>query len=136
MHELYPLFNPFCFLPFPFFSLNTQLKKKKNKQKRKAKKNFALGSSISILLKYTFSKILNYNQANLKQLCNRGTISQVTFQDITNKNRLCMKSPTPEAQCAEDVFQMFFKCNTLFLQLTLQMIYQSQPEHDATFEKS
>ena len=36
-----------------------------------------------------------------------------------------MKSPTPEALCAEDVFQMFFKCNALFLQLTLHTIYQS-----------
>ena len=33
--------------------------------------------------------------------CNRGTL-----QDITNKNRHCMKSPTPETQCAEGIFQM------------------------------
>ena len=32
--------------------------------------------------------------------CNRGTL-----QDITNKNRHCMKSPTPETQCAEGIFQ-------------------------------
>ena len=29
-----------------------------------------------------------------------------TLQDITNKNRHCMKSPTSETQCAEGIFQM------------------------------
>ena len=38
-----------------------------------------------------------------------------------------MKSPTHQAQCAEGIFQ----CSTLFL---LQMIYQSQAEHDTIFE--
>ena len=40
-----------------------------------------------------------------------------TLQFITNKNRHCMKSPTPETQCAESIF----KCNTLFVLLTLQI---------------
>ena len=56
----------------------------------------------------------------------------VTFQDITKKNKRCMKSVTPEAQYAEVSFQ----CNTLFVLLTLQVIYQGQAEHDATFENS
>ena len=47
----------------------------------------------------TFSKSLTYNQANLKELCNRSTL-----QDITNKNRHCMKYQT--SQCAEGIFQM------------------------------
>ena len=56
----------------------------------------------------------------------------VTFQDITKKNKRCMKSVTPEAQYAEVSFQ----CNTLFALLTLQVIYQGQAEHDKTFENS
>ena len=43
-----------------------------------------------------------------------------------------MKYPTPVAQCAKDIFQMQY----LFLLLTLQIIYQSQAEHEATFENS
>ena len=56
----------------------------------------------------------------------------VTFQDITKKNKRCMKSVTSEAQYAEVSFQ----CNTLFVLLTLQVIYQGQAEHDKTFENS
>ena len=58
------------------------------------------------LCKCTFSKSLTYNLAILKERCNRGINLQVTFQNITNKNRLYMKSPSPEAQCAENVFRM------------------------------
>ena len=41
------------------------------------------------LYKCTFSKRLTYNQANLKQLHNQGTL-----QDITNKKRHYVKPPT------------------------------------------
>ena len=34
------------------------------------------------------------------------------------------------------VQRVFFKCNTLFVMLTLQIKYQGQAEHDAIFEKS
>ena len=43
-----------------------------------------------------------------KKLRNLGINIQVTFQDITNKNRRCMKTPTTEAQ------RVIFKYNTLF----------------------
>ena len=39
-----------------------------------------------------------------------------------------MKSPTPETQ------SVFFKSNTLFVLLTLQIIYQGQANHNTTFE--
>ena len=48
---------------------------------------------------------LTYNYANLKELRNRDIKLQVTFHNITNKNRGSMKSPTPEAQCAVGAFQ-------------------------------
>ena len=79
------------------------------------------------LCKCTFSKGLTYNQANLKELCNRGTL-----QDITNKNRHCMKSPTPATQCT----RVFLKRNTLFVMLTLEIKYQRQAEHGKSFENS
>ena len=56
---------------------------------------------------------------------NRGTL-----QDITIKKRNCMKSPTPEVQCARCIFQK------QYLLLTLQIKYQSQVNHDTTFENS
>ena len=31
---------------------------------------------------------------------------------------------------------VFFKCNNLFVLLTLQIIYQGQADHDRTFENS
>ena len=43
-----------------------------------------------------------------------------------------MKSVTPEVQYVEVSFQS----NTLFVLLTLQVIYQGQAEHDTTFENS
>ena len=43
-----------------------------------------------------------------------------------------MKSPTPETQLQN----VFFKSNTLFVLLTLQIKYQGQANHDATFENS
>ena len=43
-----------------------------------------------------------------------------------------MKCSTPEAKCAEGIFQMQY----LFFLLTLQIKYQGQAEHDTTFEKS
>ena len=42
-----------------------------------------------------------------------------------------MKSPTPETVC-----RGIFKCNTLFVLLTLQIKYQRQAEHETTFENS
>ena len=41
-----------------------------------------------------------------------------------------MKSPTPETQ------SVFFKSNTLFVLLTLQIKYQGQANHGTTFENS
>ena len=40
-----------------------------------------------------------------------------------------MKSPTPET-----LKSVFFRSNTLFVLLTLQMKYQAQSNHDTTFE--
>ena len=40
-----------------------------------------------------------------------------------------MKSPTPETQ------SVFFKSNTLFVLLTLQIKYQGQANHGTAFEK-
>ena len=81
---------------------------------------------------FTFSKSLTYNWANLKDLCNRGINVQVTFQYITNKNSICMKSQPLRHR----VQRMLFKCNTQFVLLTLQIICHGQPEHDTTFENS
>ena len=58
-----------------------------------------------------------------------------------------MKPPTPEAQCAEGIFQIQYPfCAVNFtnnvsrssrtLLLTLQIMYQGQAEHDRTFENS
>ena len=57
-----------------------------------------------VILKCTFSTILTYNQAKLKKLCYRGINVQLTIQDMTKEDRLCMKSPTPDAQCTKSVF--------------------------------
>ena len=43
-----------------------------------------------------------------------------------------MKCSTPEAKCAEGIFQMQY----LFFLLTLQIKCQGQAEHDTTFENS
>ena len=43
-----------------------------------------------------------------------------------------MKSPTPETQCAEGIFQKQY----LFVLLTLQIKHQGQVNHDTTFENS
>ena len=43
-----------------------------------------------------------------------------------------MKPLTSETQCAEGIF----KCNALFVLLTLQIKYQGQANHDTTSENS
>ena len=55
-----------------------------------------------------------------------------TFQDVTNKNRHCMKFPTPKTHCAEGSFRMQY----LFVLLTLQIKYQGQADYDITFQNS
>ena len=72
------------------------------------------------LYKCTFSKSLTYNQVILKELRNRGNL-----QDITNKNKHCMKSPTPEIQCAQGIYQMQYP-----------ICAKGQADHDTTFENS
>ena len=62
-----------------------------------------------------------------KELFNRGTL-----QDITIIKRHCMKSSTPETQCAECICQK----HTIFVLLTLQIKFQGQANHDTTFENS
>ena len=48
-------------------------------------------------LRCSFSKSPGKNWTNLKELCNKGINVRITIKDITNKGRLCMNSPTPEA---------------------------------------
>ena len=63
-----------------------------------------------------------------KELRNRGTL-----QDVAIKKKHCMKSPQPLRHSVQSVF---FKSNTLFVLLTLQIKYQGQANHDTTFENS
>ena len=54
-------------------------------------------------------------------------ITKVPIKDIEKEDRLCMKFLTPDAQCAESVFQW----KPLFVALlTFQKIYQGQGQHD------
>ena len=41
-----------------------------------------------------------------------------------------MKSPTPETQCAESIFQIQYPIGAV----NFQIKYQGQAEHDPTFE--
>ena len=54
------------------------------------------------------------------------------MQDIRIKKKHCMKSPTP----GHSVQSVFFKSNTQFVLLNLQIKYQGQANHDTTFENS
>ena len=53
--------------------------------------------------------------------------------DINKEDSLCMKSATPEAECAENV-RIFFKFNCLFVLLIFQIIYQGHAQHGTTFK--
>ena len=79
------------------------------------------------LYKWTFSKSLTYNQKNLKDLRNRGTL-----QDIAIKKGIAW-NPQPLRHSLQSVF---FKSNTLFVLLTLPIKYQGQDNHDIAFENS
>ena len=49
---------------------------------------------------------LTHNQLNLEEPYIQGIKVQVTTKDIKKEDRVCMKSPTSEAQFAECVFQI------------------------------
>ena len=65
---------------------------------------------------------------------------QVTTKDVKKEDRLCMKSPPPEADCAKGVFQIQmpisgvnFSNNMSKLQARVNM---SETEHDTKFKTS
>ena len=58
--------------------------------------------------------------------------AKVPFQEITNKNRRCMKSPTPETQCADVIFEM--KHTICAVNFTNDI--SRSGEHNTTFENS
>ena len=75
------------------------------------------------LLNCTFSKSVNNNQANVTEPYNQGIKVQIAAKDI-KKGRFCMKSPPPEAQCAEWCFSNPTLYFPIFPVLTFQIIYQ------------
>ena len=75
----------------------------------------------------TFVQVHLLQESDLKEFRNRGTL-----QDITIKKGIAW-NPQLLRHSAQSVF---FKRNTLFVLLTLQIKYQGQANHDTTFENS
>ena len=54
----------------------------------------------------TFVQVNLLQESDLQQGKPKRAPQLTYLQDITNKNRHCMKSPTPEKQCNEGIFQI------------------------------